>query len=73
MNKMENIDYGQERYDEVLGLIKPYLTSIGFKEADVYFLPLSAIQNENVMTKCKEENLKSWYGEDSPCLVDLLD
>ena len=73
MNKMENIEYGEERYDEVAGLIKPYLASIGFKDQDVYFLPLSAIQDENVMTKCKDERLAGWYGSESPCLVEILD
>ena len=70
---MENIDFGQERYEEVTGLIRPYLTSIGFKDTDIYFLPISAIQNENVMSKTTHVNLVGWYGEDSPCLVDILD
>lgn len=70
---MENIDFGQERYEEVTGLIRPYLTSIGFKDTDIYFLPISAIQNENVMSKTTHAKLSGWYGEDSPCLVDILD
>ena len=72
-NKMEFVDYDEARYLEIKELVEPYLISIGFKKNDLYFVPVSAIQGENLTEKATNENLISWYGEDSPCLIDVLD
>ena len=34
MNKMENVEFKEERYLELKEIIQPYLTSIGFKPTD---------------------------------------
>ena len=72
-NKMEFVDYDEARYLEIKELVEPYLISIGFKKNDLYFVPVSAIEGENLTEKATNENLISWYGEDSPCLIDVLD
>lgn len=45
---MENVEFKEERYVEIKDQVKPFLVSIGFKSTDVYFVPISAITDENV-------------------------
>lgn len=73
MNKMELVEYSQQRYDSILAQVKPYLLTIGFKETDITFVPISGLLGENLTSKATEERLTSWYGTDSPCLLELLD
>ena len=47
--------------------------SKGFLEKDIYFVPISAIDDENVTRKATDERLISWYGNDRPCLIEVLD
>ena len=49
------------------------MVSCGFKQDDIYFVPISAILGENVTAKASDARLTSWYGEDSPTLIDVLD
>ena len=49
------------------------MISTGFKEQDVYFVPISALIGENVCDKARDERLTAWYGTDSNTLIDVLD
>lgn len=48
MNKMERCDYSEERFNELRDIIRPYLVRKGFKPNDIYFVPISAIADQNV-------------------------
>lgn len=73
LNKMEKVDYSQERYYEIHDKVQAFLLSIGFKSHDLYFLPISAIQGENLMTKASDPRLTSWYGTEEDHLIGVLD
>ena len=73
MNKMEMCDFSKERYDTIKEQVLPYLKRVGFKPADIVFVPISGLLGENLIKKATEEKLNSWYGNDKPCLIDLLD
>jgi translation elongation factor EF-1alpha len=60
MNKMEVVQWAQDRYD-----------TIGFNNDNIQFVPISGLQGENLTTKCEHPNLLKWY--DGGCLVDILD
>ena len=64
MNKMENVDFSEERYQEIKEMVSTYLKSIGFKPADTCFVPVSALTDENVTRKATDPRLSSWYGAD---------
>ena len=51
LNKMEMANYSQERYEEIKALVLPYLKSVGFNPADVYFVPISGLLGENLIVK----------------------
>ena len=73
MNKLEAIDYDEGRYDEIKDKVLPFLIEQHFDKKNITFIPISGLTGENLITKATDPNLTSWYGEDSPCLFDLLD
>ena len=47
------------------------MNSIGFKEPDVIYIPISGLEGDNLIEPCTNPKLTSWWkGE---CLIDLLD
>ncbi len=68
VNKMDRVNYDQKRYEELKKEIMALLKTVGYKEENVLFLPVSAIEGENV-TK-RGDKLK-WF--DGPTLLEALD
>lgn len=71
INKLDTVDYSQERYDEVLAQLKPFLASTGFEASRLSFVPLGAASGENVSKRSMDGGLSSWYT--GPTLFDILD
>jgi elongation factor 1 alpha-like protein len=46
-----------------------YLVSIGFREKNIRFIPISGLLGENLHEKSTLPEL-SWY--DGPCLIDMI-
>ena len=63
------MDWSQDRYDEIVDSLKPFLASAGFAAAKTVFLPLAAMDGINVMSN-ENEMLKAWYN--GPTLMDAL-
>jgi len=68
INKMDRVNYDQKRYEELKKELLALLKVVGYKEENVVFLPVSAIEGENV-TK-RGDKLK-WFG--GPSLLEALD
>ena len=68
VNKMDRVNYDQKRYEELKKEIMALLKTVGYKDEHVTFLPVSAIEGENV-TK-RGDKLK-WF--DGPTLLDAMD
>ena len=70
VNKLDMVEWREERYRQVLALLLPFLRSTGFKEKDVQCVPVSGLTGENLVAR-KEEKLSSWYS--GPTLLQLID
>ncbi|XXG44724.1 hypothetical protein AAC387_Pa01g4449 [Persea americana] len=71
VNKMDVVSYSQERFDFIKTQLSPFLRSCGFKESSVTWIPLSAIENQNLVTAASNIHLSSWY--QGPYLLDAID
>ncbi|KAJ2915042.1 hypothetical protein MD484_g5392, partial [Candolleomyces efflorescens] len=73
VNKLDQVQWSQARYDEIVGLIKPFLVQSGFHPSKTSFAPVGAYQGVNLLSLSgvDAEELKVWYS--GPTLVDLLD
>ncbi|WWC60885.1 uncharacterized protein I303_103461 [Kwoniella dejecticola CBS 10117] len=70
INKMDLVSWSQDRYEEIVDSLKPFLVSAGFSAAKTTFLPLAAMEGINIIeNECQE--LKEWYT--GPPLLTALD
>ncbi|KAK4684502.1 elongation factor 1 alpha-like protein, partial [Tremellales sp. Uapishka_1] len=70
INKMDMVEWSQDRYDDIVDALKPFLSSAGFSAAKTIFLPIAAMEGVNISRRDSPE-LKAWYK--GPTLVDALD
>lgn len=66
VNKLDTVNWNQERYNSILSVLEPFLRRAGFKE--FWFIPISGLSGDNLITKGEAIN---WYK--GPCLLDLID
>lgn len=60
VNKMDLVDYSQDKYDEICSDYREFVSGLG--ERDVQFVPLSALNGDNVVNV--SEHI-AWYQEDT--------
>jgi len=68
LNKMDAASYDQKRFDEVKTEATKLLQGIGYKVAEIPFIPVSAYLGENIT---KKSDKMAWYN--GPSLVEALD
>lgn len=69
VNKLDTVDWSQERFNFIQEKLKQFLkSSVGFRDADVSFIPVSGLTGENLT---KATNCMSWY--QGSTLVDAID
>jgi sulfate adenylyltransferase large subunit len=57
VNKMDLVEYSQERFDEIEAQFAPFLDKLGMRE--LTYIPISALRGDNVVER--SENMP-WYG-----------
>ncbi|KAK1170781.1 hypothetical protein AOXY_G7712 [Acipenser oxyrinchus oxyrinchus] len=71
VNKMDQVNWQEDRFKEISSKLGQFLKQAGFKETDVSYIPTSGLSGENVTTKSKEPELTAWYK--GPCLLEQID
>ncbi|XP_050366163.1 uncharacterized protein LOC126784717 [Argentina anserina] len=72
VNKMDVVGYSKDRFDEIKDTIGTFLTrSCRFEKSSVCCVPLSAMDNQNLMSAPSDDRFLSWYS--GPCLFDAID
>jgi elongation factor 1 alpha-like protein len=84
VNKMDTIDWSQERFEEIVKKLSSFLKSSGYKESDITFVPVSGWTGENLIIPNnpplpwynKEENASNTLTNGiirGATLIDLID
>lgn len=60
INKIDSVDYSQQRYEEIVNALKPFLITCGFNKDRIKFVPCAAMTGENVTAR-SNNTLKNWY------------
>ncbi len=68
INKMDTVDYSQERYEEVRDELMRYLKGIGYNVDKVAFVPVSGWMGDNLL---KKSDKMTWYK--GPTIFEALD
>nr|XP_044611388.1 HBS1-like protein isoform X2 [Equus asinus] len=71
VNKMDQVNWQQERFQEITGKLGHFLKQAGFKESDVAFIPTSGLSGENLTTRSQSSELTKWYK--GLCLLEQID
>jgi len=66
INKMDEVDYSKEKFEEVKAEVDKLLKSIGYKDEQLQYVPVSAFHGDNVKEK---ENLSWW---DGPTILEAV-
>uniref|UniRef100_A0A0E0PDH3 Tr-type G domain-containing protein n=1 Tax=Oryza rufipogon TaxID=4529 RepID=A0A0E0PDH3_ORYRU len=70
VNKMDAIGYSKERFEFIKVQLGSFLRSCNFKDSSVTWIPLSAVENQNLIKIPSDVRLTSWY--QGFCLLDAI-
>ena len=70
VNKLDTVQWSQERFDEISQQISAFLTSAGFLAKNLAFVPCAGLTGDNIVHKAQDAQA-SWYS--GPPLISLLE
>ena len=68
VNKMDVVNYGQAKFEEVKTQVSNLLKSVGYKIDQIQFIPAASYLGENI---CRKSDKMTWYT--GPTLLEQLD
>ncbi|TNN82536.1 HBS1-like protein [Liparis tanakae] len=71
VNKMDQVNWQQDRFKDITSKLGHFLKQAGFKESDVFYVPTSGLSGENLTTRSSVSQLTSWYS--GPSLLEQID
>jgi len=71
VNKLDMVGWSQDRFTDITTRLALFLKQVGFKEQDVFYVPVSGLTGENLTTAPTEDKLKQWYT--GPSFVQAID
>ncbi|KAF7800114.1 hypothetical protein EIP86_011359 [Pleurotus ostreatoroseus] len=73
VNKLDQVQWDQDRYEEICSTLRPFLLQSGFHPSKTKFVPVGAMAGINLVNRDDPDAaaLCRWYT--GPTLVDLLD
>ncbi|KAH9599784.1 Translation elongation factor EFTu/EF1A [Trypanosoma melophagium] len=72
INKMDEVGWSKERYDEIIGKLKPFLRQNGYDEEkakNLIFIPIAGLTGENLIKRT--EGVCPWYK--GPTMMGFID
>ncbi|KAH8612999.1 Elongation factor Tu GTP binding domain [Trypanosoma vivax] len=73
INKMDEVGWSKERYDSILGKLKPFLRQNGYDEEkakNLVFIPIAGLTGDNLIRKAGED-VCPWYT--GPSMMGFID
>ncbi|XP_045825668.1 HBS1-like protein isoform X2 [Trifolium pratense] len=71
VNKMDAVAFSKDRFDFIRHQLGIFLRSCGFKDSSLSWIPLSAMENQNLVASPSDARFKNWYT--GPYLLDAID
>ncbi|MDZ7853672.1 MAG: sulfate adenylyltransferase subunit CysN [Halomonas sp.] len=71
VNKMDLVDFDQARFDEIVADYLAFAEQLS--APDIHFVPLSALEGDNVVNRSERTHWYSADGEPGPPLLELLE
>lgn len=72
VNKMDAVAYSKDRFDFIRHQLQIFLRSCGFKDSSISWIPMSAMENQNLVASPSDAHFKNWYATYcSRCNIDF--
>ncbi|XP_051219149.1 uncharacterized protein [Lolium perenne] len=71
VNKMDVIGYSKERLEFIKVQLGSFLRACNFRDSAITWIPLSAVENQNLAKPPSDARFTSWY--QGLCLLDAID
>lgn len=73
VNKMDDhsVNWSKGRWDEIQKGLLPFLLKTGYKETDIFWVPISGLTGTNLVNRENMKTLCPWY--DGPSFLEILD
>lgn len=71
VNKLDMVNWSQQRFTDISARLTAFLKQAGFKEQDVFYVPVSGLTGQNLIAPPTEAELCSWYT--GPTLLQCID
>ncbi|XP_020494491.2 HBS1-like protein isoform X2 [Labrus bergylta] len=71
VNKMDQVNWQQERFQDITSKLGHFLKQAGFKDSDVFYIPTSGLSGENLTARSSVSELTSWFS--GPSLLEQID
>ncbi len=68
INKMDKVNYDQKKFEETKNLVHKLLKTVGYKDENVQFVPVSALYGENIVKP--SDKMPWWKG---PTFIGCID
>uniref|UniRef100_U9V464 Elongation factor 1 alpha-like protein n=1 Tax=Rhizophagus irregularis (strain DAOM 181602 / DAOM 197198 / MUCL 43194) TaxID=747089 RepID=U9V464_RHIID len=69
INKLDVVSWSQDRFNEIITKLSPFLNQAGFKKDKVIYIPCSGLTGENLLKR--SQNILEWYS--GPTLFQQID
>lgn len=70
VNKLDTVDWSQERFDEIKHQVSGFLSTTGFQAKNITFIPVSGLHGDNLVQRSTDPGA-SWYT--GPTVVEELE
>ena len=70
INKLDTVDWSQERFEEIEQQVSAFLTQAGFQPKNITFIPCSGLTGDNIARRASDSKA-SWYN--GPILTEQLE
>lgn len=70
VNKLDTTEWSEERMKEVRHSLRQFLKGVGYKDADVTYVPCSGLTGENLVKRTPGGALDAWYS--GPTLLEAI-
>ncbi|KAI8808949.1 P-loop containing nucleoside triphosphate hydrolase protein [Cladochytrium replicatum] len=71
INKMDVVNWSEERYQDIVSRLSPFLEQAGYRKSGLSFIPCSGYSGANLAALTPDSPLRSWYT--GPTLLEQLD
>jgi sulfate adenylyltransferase subunit 1 len=73
VNKMDLVDYSEARFNEIVSSFDEMMSSIGIKQSQIFYVPVSALAGDNVVNRGDQQQSDNmpWY--EGATIMEILE